>query len=160
MIVNQVEIANLFKVSERTVQRWVDAGLECDKQTSKVMFDVFIVHAYLVQKAKDSLLLDKSVDPKRYYDLDLEKAKLAESQRIRIDIDIAKRRRELIEIEDIGKVLKLTIVNSKNKILSISSKAMSRLDLSHDQARVIDLIVNEVLTDLSKSVDDIDDNYE
>ncbi len=160
MQVNQTETAEIFGVSTRTVQRWVDNGLKFNKENNNVLFDVLTVHKYLLQQARDALLRDEQGDTERYYDLDLERAKLAESQRKRIDLDIASRQRELIEIEDISKVLKLTITNSKNKILGISSKAASRLNLSHDQARVIELLVREILNDLAKCVDEFDDNYE
>jgi len=155
MIVNKTDLAEIFEVSTRTVDRWIENGLAHEKRLTTVMFDIFQVHQFLLKQYRASLLKDENETNGKIYELDYQRARLAETQRLKITLDIAERKRQLIDPSDMSEIIKLTITNAKNKLLSVSSKAASRLNLDESQEQIIASLISDVLVDLAKSTDSL-----
>jgi len=139
---SKVEIAELFRCSEREITRWISDGLTATKVDGAYRIEVFNVHAYLLDKFKASLLVDEEG---KVLDLELEKAKLARSQTAQIDLKIAERKEELISIVDIKLLVSQVILSSKAQIEKIPSRAASMLDLSRSDEQLLRTFVCEIL---------------
>jgi len=151
MNLNKQETATLFRVSPTEVDRWIKAGLPCTRKGRSLQISIMDTHLYLMDRLKSEYIGE---DDGEVLNLDNEKAKLAKAQSTRINIDIDQKRSELLDKEQIRKLISNTIIRNKTHLLKLAPKISDRLNLDRKGMQMISRMVEEVLEGMALEVPD------
>ncbi len=144
---NRTEIANLFEVSDRTVDRWLLAGLTSEKgDDNQHIIKVKDVSEFLLKKQKDSFLVD---DDGSMLDVDMERAKLCREQRVAQRYKNEKTNHDTVSRAQMNKLISTCIIQNKSHLEQLPYLVSNRLNLTDDQRDSITQVVKKLLNSFS-----------
>lgn len=146
MRLSKTQIAELFRVSTRQLTRWMNDGLQFEKTGNKISIDVYDAHAFLLNKQRGEFLGND--DEGELLELDLERARLAKSQRAKLDIGIAEMKKDLVSKEQITSLITNVIIRNKTHLTKLAPTIAGRLNLDREQAQMIQTMVENVLEEM------------
>lgn len=95
------------------------------------------------------------IDDGERLDLATERAKLARSQRMKLDTDAARLRGELVDAAAVRGRLSAMVTQARDKLLAVPVKAKGRIPtLTVDDVEIIETLITETLEGLSHATDD------
>ena len=146
MIVNKTELSEIFGVSQTTLTEWQKAGMPYKKGANTSAGNTYNTAACIAWR-RDSLL---SADDHGLY---RERARLTKEQADAKAMDNAANREGMLKADDVDEVWKRECKRIRTRLLAIGPKVaplMIGVMTPNEAQRIIETIVHETLTELSK----------
>jgi phage terminase Nu1 subunit (DNA packaging protein) len=147
---SKVDLANCLGVTPITVGKWVREGCPYVSKGNRGkpwLFNTADVAAWRQDRAVQRAIGDTSA-----LDIDEAKRRKLAAEAAIVELDLAKRRGEVIEVEEIAALVGDEYANVRAKLLSIPVKLAPLVSVSDDALECKDLIergINEALEELT-----------
>lgn len=144
-LVTRHGLASLFKVTAGTITRWERDGMPVAKRAPRGQHSLFDVEA--VRAWRQSV--EASTDGNASTSLTTSRAQLADAQRIKVELDIAARRGELVSREQVIREGQAHVKGWTAMLRSLPRRAAQLGILEAAQVPALEALVRDVLTEIS-----------
>lgn len=125
MTLNRSEIAQLFGVSLPTISQWLSKGMPFESKGTQGRKWSF--NASEVVKWREAMIVSQAIGDTSGLDLDEARRRKLAAEAAMVELDLAKRKGEVIEIDAVAGVVGDDYANVRAKLLSLPTKLAPQL---------------------------------